>query len=224
MIHSCVRTEFDSYLSLKAQTFNCKNKKTNTFSDCRFTSNQRTAPSVRQNPPRSRAVKWPLHYKQSIRGDGDGQTGGRWQWTHHSPPALAPIRRESISQPWRCPHTLCCTTWVKPAEQVEPALLMWIHSELRVSCYITDAWILMTALLGALFSSLLRPDVHSDLYCVYCEAPTQTIPCFTRRWVRGRFDVRERGDFLGITGNVLFAWRSSTFEMQSEAVIKCATV
>lgn len=154
-IHSCVRTEFDSYLSLKAQTFNCKNKKTNTFSDCRFTSNQRTAPSVRQNPPRSRAVKWPLHYKQSIRGDGDGQTGGRWQWTHHSPPALAPIRRESISQPWRCPHTLCCTTWVKPAEQVEPALLMWIHSELRVSCYITDAWILMTALLGALFSSLL---------------------------------------------------------------------
>lgn len=154
-IHSCVRTEFDSYLSLKAQTFNCKNKKTNTFSDCRSTSNQRTAPSVRQNPPRSRAVKWPLHYKQSIRGDGDGQTGGRWQWTHHSPPALTHIRRESISQPWRCPHTLCCTTWVKPAEQVEPALLMWIHSELRVSCYITDAWILMTALLGALFSSLL---------------------------------------------------------------------
>ena len=181
-IHTRVRAEFDSYSSLKAQTFTCRNKKTNTCSDCRSTSNQRTAPSVWTSPP------WQLFASPSDRTRrGPELLNGRFTTNNPSEATETDRRGEGSSEhtallrlslvsdmnPSRSLGGVLTHSAVphesNPAEQVEPAPLMWIHTDLRVSCYITDAWILMTALLGALFSSLL--GLTYTQICTVCTVP-----------------------------------------------------
>ena len=134
------------------------------------------------NPLGSGAFKSPLRHRQSITLNRDGQTGASEHY--HSLPALTDIRHKSISRSLGGGLTQSLYRVSQTLERWLIVRLCGFTQSSTVLCRITDAWILMTTLVGALFSSLLVGDVHSHLYRLYCsfqyDALTQTRKCNTQ--------------------------------------------